>query len=203
MDIRTLCLGLLTQCDASGYEIKKMFEGPLRHFFDASYGSIYPALNRLTEEGLVQCTAQAQDKRPDKKVYAITPAGRMAFLDALQRPPGRDRYRSEFIATMMFADLLQPRHLAELIDQRIAEYQAMLDELREGCGSTSNGTALIAGLGHAMYGAGLKYLEDNRHLVEGAALLAGSTEAPGNGGPRPAPSGRPGAGGAQQREQQP
>lgn len=202
MDIRTLCLGLLTQCDASGYEIKKMFEGPLRHFFDASYGSIYPALNRLTAEGLVQCTAQAQDKRPDKKVYAITPAGRMAFLDELQHRPGRDRYRSEFIATMMFADLLQPRHLAELIDQRIAEYQAMLDELREGCAAAQGGTAFIAGLGHAMYGAGLKYLEENRHLVEGAALLAGTSEAPGDDAPRRNPtSHRPGTGSAQPEQQ--
>lgn len=172
MDIRTLCLGLLTHGDASGYEIKKIFEGPLRHFFDASYGSIYPALNRLTEEGLVRCTAQPQEKRPDKKVYSITPAGRIAFLDELMHPPGRDRYRSEFVATMMFADLLPPRHVSDLIDSRIAEYRQMLAELQDTCTDGDAGKAFIVGLGQAMYAAGLQYLEENRHLVEGEALLA-------------------------------
>lgn len=177
MDIRTLCLGLLTQNDASGYEIKKIFEGPLQHFFDASYGSIYPALNRLTEDGLVRCTEQPQDKRPDKKVYSITPAGRMAFLDELMQQPGRDRYRSEFVATMMFADLLPPRHVSDLIDRRIGEYRRMLAELEAACGGADTGKSFITGLGHAMYSAGLQYLEENRHLVEGEALMASAPSA--------------------------
>jgi PadR family transcriptional regulator AphA len=51
MDIRTLCLGILTFGDATGYTIKKRLEGPLRHFYDASFGSIYPALRKLTDAG--------------------------------------------------------------------------------------------------------------------------------------------------------
>jgi PadR family transcriptional regulator AphA len=44
MNVRTLCLGILAQHDASGYEIKKAVEeGLFAHFIDASYGSIYPA----------------------------------------------------------------------------------------------------------------------------------------------------------------
>ena len=40
MDVKTLCLGVLTLGDASGYEIRKQFEeGPFAHFFGASYGS--------------------------------------------------------------------------------------------------------------------------------------------------------------------
>ena len=39
MDIRTLCLGILTWGDASGYEIKKIFEDRLSYFYEASYGS--------------------------------------------------------------------------------------------------------------------------------------------------------------------
>ena len=65
MDVRTICLAILTRGDATGYEIKKLFEdGGYRHFVEASFGSIYPALNRLTEEGLVSVRAEAQEKRP-------------------------------------------------------------------------------------------------------------------------------------------
>jgi DNA-binding PadR family transcriptional regulator len=173
MDIRTLCLGMLSMREASGYEIKKMVEGPLRHFFDASYGSIYPALNRLTREGLVQATAYAQEKRPDKKVYRLTPMGRLAFMEELMRMPGRDRFRSEFIATLLFADLLPAAHLAKVIDARINEYRGCITEIEARAGeSQTAGQRFVHGLGLAVYSAALAYLEDNRHLVEGEALLA-------------------------------
>ena len=173
MDIRTLCLGVLTMGDASGYEIKKTFEDQLSHFFEASFGSIYPALNRLTQEGLVTCTAQAQDKRPDKKVYAITPAGRLAFLDELAKPPGRDRLRSEFLAVMMFADLLPARHLAAVIDAKVKSFERQIQDL-EACTleSETAGRRFVRGYGIALMTAAIGYIEDNRHLVEGEALLA-------------------------------
>src|SRR5262245_954062 len=73
MDARVLCLGALHFGDASGYEIKKLFEeGDFRFFYETSFGSIYPALSRMVEDGLALVSEQAQDKRPDKKVYSIT-----------------------------------------------------------------------------------------------------------------------------------
>src|SRR5262249_55228527 len=77
MDARVLCLGALHFGDASGYEIKKLFEeGDFSFFYETSFGSIYPALSRLVEDGLALVSEQAQDKRPDKKVYSITEKGR-------------------------------------------------------------------------------------------------------------------------------
>ena len=59
MDVRTLCLGILSLGDATGYEIKKLVaEGSFSFFSEASYGSIYPALTKLTDEGLVSCVEQ-------------------------------------------------------------------------------------------------------------------------------------------------
>ena len=53
MDVQTLCLGSLTLGEASGYEIKKLFEeGPFAYFYHASYGSIYPALGNLLKKEL-------------------------------------------------------------------------------------------------------------------------------------------------------
>ena len=48
MNVRTLCLGILSLQEASGYEIKKDVEdGVFCHLIDASFGSIYPALTQL------------------------------------------------------------------------------------------------------------------------------------------------------------
>ena len=50
MDVKTLCIGILSLGDASGYEIKKQLEERFSFFYDASFGSIYPALNKLQKE---------------------------------------------------------------------------------------------------------------------------------------------------------
>lgn len=173
MDVRTLTLGVLSQGDATGYEIKKAFEAHYSHFFEASYGSIYPALNRLTGEGLVACTEHAQAKRPDKKVYTITPAGRLAFLDDLMEPPGRDRVRSEFLATMLFGQLLPPRHLEQVIDDRLALYREWIAQMEaKSPNDAAAGPAFVLGFGLAVYRAAADYVDENRHLVEGEALLS-------------------------------
>jgi DNA-binding PadR family transcriptional regulator len=173
MDVRTLCLGILTKHDATGYEIKKILETKYSHFFDASYGSIYPALNKLTKEGLISRVTTPQSGRPDKKVYSITSSGRMAFLDALQKLPGPDRVRSEFLAVLAFAELLPARHLSVLLDQRIAQYETLISELFDCEGEPmTESERFVCGYGAAVYRTIINYLRDNRHMVEGAALLA-------------------------------
>lgn len=133
MDVKTLCLGALTFGDMTGYDIKKYFEEGFSHFFVAGYGSIYPALAELTREGLVLCTDVEQEKRPDKKVYRITEAGRRTLQERLLATPPRHKVRSEFLVLMYFAHLLPPRHLAEVLDQRLADIEALLNHLEE-CG---------------------------------------------------------------------
>lgn len=173
MDVRTFCLGVLTMGDASGYEIKKRLEGPFQHFYDASFGSIYPALNRLQDEGLVTCTHEAQSKRPDKKVYALTPEGRLAFIRELSSDPGQDRVRSEFLVLMMFAELLPLRHVSKVIDDRIAALTAIVEQISgQECAESSPSHRFVRGYGLAMYRTAIDYLNENRHLVEGDALMA-------------------------------
>lgn len=171
MDAKMLCLAVLSQGDASGYEIKKALEEPpLGHFQDTGFGSIYPALTKLTEEGLVEGTAMAQEKRPDKKVYAITDAGRRALTDALLEPPAPDRFRSDFLFTLFFGDLLPAAYLAGMIDRRIAQYEEQIARM-EGCslGDRPAGQQLVHGFGLALYRAAAGYLRQKRALLPGGA----------------------------------
>lgn len=177
MDIRTLCLGVLTMGDASGYEIKKKFEDRLALVFHASYGSIYPALNKLTEEGLVSCREESQEKRPDKKVYSITSAGRYLFLDEIVKPVSADRVRSDFLATLIFARLLPAAAVSKLIDERIADRAEKIARMRENCaGKATDTDRFMCNYGLTVYQAELDYLKENRHLLEADALLARAAE---------------------------
>ncbi len=171
MDTKTLCLGVLSRGEASGYEIKRHLEEYFRHFFQASYGSIYPALAHLTDDALVTCESRSQEKRPDKKVYRITAQGRLALVKDLFNPPGADKIRSEFLVTMLFFELLPLAHLNRVIDDYLTANRDFLASV-EDCPVTDPGHEFVTGFGRAVHGAIVDYLEDNRHLVEGAALTA-------------------------------
>lgn len=131
MDIRTLCLGILAIGDATGYEIKKMVaEGSFSFFSEASYGSIYPALTKLLEDGLITCRQESQNNRPDKKIYSLTESGRHALQTALARDPKPDKNRSEFLAALLFAEAVAPERIDVLIADRLAHHQKQLSQLR-------------------------------------------------------------------------
>ena len=167
MDAKTLCLGVLSRGDASGYEIAKAFaEGPFGHIHETSFGSIYPALSKLHQEGLVACTAMAQEKRPDKKVYAITEAGRGTLVAALMAPPQADKMRSDFLFMLFLADLLPAAQVAALIDQRIAWYEESLARM-EGCDlcDAKAGARFVHSLGLEIYAASAAYLKENRDAL--------------------------------------
>jgi DNA-binding PadR family transcriptional regulator len=167
MNVRTLCLGVLQFGEATGYEIKKMVEeGMFNHFIEASYGSIYPALTRMSREGLVTCREEAQSGKPDKKIYSITPAGRAELVRTLSAVPRADKFKSEFLFVMLLADLMPKDHIAGVLGQRINEMRAELEEMRA-CGGQSEhmGSRFVVGYGIAVYEAGVRYLEENRDLL--------------------------------------
>lgn len=179
MDVRTLCLGALMGGEATGYEIRKMFEdGTFSHFQIASLGSIYPALTKLTQDGLVTFVEHEQENRPDKKIYQLTPEGRRSFLRTLlQTRPGEDRYRSDILFMLTFAEEM-PLELTEaLIDEFAARHQMMSQQINPDTddsaepqasrwhdedGNPKPGCCFVAGLGQAMCDATLKFIRENK-----------------------------------------
>lgn len=127
MNVRALCLSLLYDHEASGYDIRRMCtEGNFAYFVEASYGSIYPALAKLESEGLVESRLEHQRGKPARKVYTITDAGRAAFIEELSAPLDDDMFRSPFLMFARFVHIL-PR---ELVQQRCDEFLARTVESR-------------------------------------------------------------------------
>jgi len=135
MNVRTLCLSILYDGEATGYEIRRCsVEGECAYFVEASYGSIYPALSRLEDDGLVSSRIEPQDGKPAKKIYVITEAGRRVFIDALQEPLGEDVFRSPFLLFARFAHLLP----ADLVEARLMEQLERMREKRKAIESIEN-----------------------------------------------------------------
>lgn len=165
MDVKTVCLGMLTDGEASGYDLKKNFESSFGHFFAAGYGSIYPALASLAEQGLVDCREIPQEGKPDRKVYRITAAGREKLLQALDKPDPSHKVRSEFLAMICFAHLMTAEQIETVLGSRIGEidrYLGMFDEFEATCMTDwPKGRVFTVGLARAVMTAMKQYIEEH------------------------------------------
>tara|TARA_B100000674_G_scaffold16909_3_gene12074 strand:+ start:7638 stop:8189 length:552 start_codon:yes stop_codon:yes gene_type:complete len=165
--------------EATGYEIRKMFEdGTFSHFQIASLGSIYPALTKLTQDGLVTFVEHEQENRPDKKIYQLTQEGRRTFLRTLlQTRPAEDRYRSDILFMLTFAEEMPIELTEALIDEFAARHEMMSMQIdpenpdkpapqtshgRDEDGTPKPGCCFVAGLGQAMCEATLKFIRENK-----------------------------------------
>jgi PadR family transcriptional regulator AphA len=129
MNVRTICLAILYDGEATGYEIRKLsVEGEYSYFIDASYGSIYPALAKLEAEKLVTSRVELQDGKPAKKIYEITAAGRTAFISSLFEKLGDDEFRSEFLLFVRFASELPASLVEARLNERVEQIDAALAE---------------------------------------------------------------------------
>lgn len=169
MDVKTVCLGMLTDGEASGYDLKKTFESSFGHFFLAGFGSIYPALASLAKQGLVSCREIPQEGKPDRKVYSITAKGRQKLLEELDSAAPSHKVRSEFLVTMCFAHLMAPEQVQTVLDSRIADaeqYLQMFDEIECRDEEYPAGVQFTIGFGRAMMQAMKQYVEQNRHRFD-------------------------------------
>lgn len=172
MDVKTVCLGMLTDGAASGYDLKKQFESTFGHFFAAGYGSIYPALSSLADQGLVTCEHVPQEGKPDRKVYAITDSGKAFLLEALKDPAPCHKVRSDFLATMCFAHLMPAEQIETVLRSRLEDVDDCLQLIAEAENCCYEewppGMKFVAGFGRAMSLAMKKYVEENGHLLTDA-----------------------------------
>jgi PadR family transcriptional regulator, regulatory protein AphA len=123
-------LGLLAEAPSSGYDIKREVEERLSHFWSESFGHIYPMLRRLDQKGLVEKSVQRQSGKPDRKVYAITPAGRDALEGWFAEPPAPQRPRNELLLRLFFGRHTSPDFLIRDVRAQREGFEAALAQLR-------------------------------------------------------------------------
>ena len=150
-------LGLLTEQELHGYELKKRLGELLSSRASISFGSLYPALARLEAQGAVKAVeerttvppapmtgslagelaafkARVRERSPvkgtgrGKKVYGITDLGRERLVELLSDPDVSDD--RDFTLRVAFARHLEPAARLELFERRRTELLGRRDDLR-------------------------------------------------------------------------
>ena len=148
MSLDHAILGFLNYQPFSGYDLKKIFDTTVQHFWPADQSQIYRTLGRLTEQGCVEMEKVEQSTRPDRKVYHITEAGRRELLQWLAAAPPMDPTRSAALVQVFFAGQLTDKEilakfeafagmmrgvldLYDALPEKLDEYSHMVDSPRE------------------------------------------------------------------------
>ncbi|MCK9293946.1 MAG: PadR family transcriptional regulator [Desulfobulbaceae bacterium] len=159
MSIRYAILGILAERDLHGYDLKSSFDEKVGDFWSLNYGQIYSTLDRLEKDGLVTHDREAQEKRPDRKIFRITPEGRQELAQWLATPVTRIRaLRDEFFIKLVFMVKSDPAPVLALIDKqktlhlkqmnRLTQRKLALKKQAAGNGSLTSELLIDAGLFH-------------------------------------------------------
>ena len=79
-------LGFLNFGPMTGYDLKQCLEMSTMFFWQAPQSQIYRTLNELEKGGDIVSHIEAQQDRPDRRVYEITEQGKAAFDGWLAEP---------------------------------------------------------------------------------------------------------------------
>jgi PadR family transcriptional regulator, regulatory protein AphA len=95
-------LGMLSLKPMSGYDIRKNVQQSIAHFWNESYGQIYPTLRRLAARSLVERHAGEGNRRSRRQVYALTKKGRLHLRGWLAEAPQQRPFRNELLLKLFF-----------------------------------------------------------------------------------------------------
>lgn len=124
-----IILGFLIYGEKSGYDLKQTMVKSTSNFFDASFGSIYPALNRLEASGQI-CSREVVDGGKFKKLYTISESGRAELIRWLEEPLKLNRTRPDHLVQVFFYRLLPPEKRVAQLEHLIGETEAVLEEMK-------------------------------------------------------------------------
>lgn len=99
MSLDHILLALLVR-PASGYDLKKEFDGGARHYWAADLAQIYPTLKKLESKGFLTSSPAESDKGPPRRVYTRTEQGRDELLAWLDQGPVMGKQRLPYLAQL-------------------------------------------------------------------------------------------------------
>ncbi|ACU97597.1 PadR family transcriptional regulator [Saccharomonospora viridis] len=131
MSLRYALIALLTGRPMTGYDISKSFSRSVAHVWHAPDSQIYPELNRMERDGLLDSVEVPWGKRGTKKEYHVTEAGLAAFREWMESPLVPQRQRDPVYLKAAYFDFADPEAVREQLRQQQAYWEEQLALLEQ------------------------------------------------------------------------
>src|SRR5262249_33743746 len=130
VNVPTTLLGLLEAEPSHGYELKREYDSLFGgHSRPLPFGQLYGTLARLERDGRIIGAAAGSGGGPERKRYAIPPAGVAELEHWLETPEKPDPLLQAVLFVKVVLALLSDRPAAEYLDRQRAAHLARMREL--------------------------------------------------------------------------
>lgn len=130
--LRDAVLAALLDGESSGYDLAKAFDASVANFWMATPQQLYRELDRLAEDGLIQARVVQQDRRPNKRMYSLTDAGRATLRQFTATPPKPSMLRDELLVKVAAVDAGDAAAVRELVAEFAQRATAKLARYERG-----------------------------------------------------------------------
>ncbi|GFG82500.1 PadR family transcriptional regulator [Mycobacterium paragordonae] len=127
MSLRDAVLTALLEREYSGYDLAKEFDASVANFWMATPQQLYRELDRLAEQGLIQARVVHQERRPNKRMFSLTDAGREAVTQLTAKAPKPSMMRDDLMIKVAAADAGDTRAVRDSIAERLQWAKAKLE----------------------------------------------------------------------------
>ena len=115
----------------SGYDINRVLKSLGWLVGNPSFGSLYPALHALQEDGLVTVDVDNRERKPSRKIYSITDTGTQTLRQWIDQPAGPHASTKAFVMRLILADSYSYAGLIGQLHQRRAQVAAQRTALEQ------------------------------------------------------------------------
>lgn len=130
MALEHALLVALSERPSSGLELARRFERSIGFFWSATHQQIYRVLGRMEADGWVGVTVIGQSGKPDKKEYAVTPAGSEELARWLAAPAAASPLRSDIGVKLRGASFGDRAAVLASVRERLVDHHTRLDHYR-------------------------------------------------------------------------
>ena len=130
MPLSHAILGFLEYQPMTGYDLKKLFDLSIAHFWSATQSHIYKALENLEKDGLVESSVIPGDGKPNRKQYQITDAGRAELHRWMTTPLPVEIPREAWLIQVFFAHGITNEAISCLFEKRIEAIREYLSRTK-------------------------------------------------------------------------
>jgi len=139
MALRHAVLAALLEGEASGYQLAKRFDVAVANFWSATPQQLYRELDKLEADGLVDARLVRQQRRPDKRVFTLTDAGRAELHRFTAEPAKPVAMRDDLLVKLQAVDVgdahAVTKELLARMDRaraKLATYDRLLADMLDG-----------------------------------------------------------------------
>ncbi|MFJ1896154.1 PadR family transcriptional regulator [Streptomyces sp. NPDC088115] len=139
MSLKYAVLAALLEGEASGYDLAKVFDVSVADFWSTTPQQLYRELDRLAGSGLIEARVVEQQRRPNKRMFTLTEAGRASLAAFTAEPPRPIAIRDELLVMTQAVDAGDQDAVRASVAERmewarakLARYERLRDRVLDG-----------------------------------------------------------------------